>query len=133
MIGALVVAHGQLAKELVATACMIVGDLPYVRAVSIGWGDDVERSRAEIQTALKSVDRGKGALILTDMFGGTPSNISLTLMEKDRVEVITGVNLPMVIKLANQRENETAAEVAQRIRDQGKRSIALASEVLSSR
>lgn len=130
--GAVVVTHGHLGKEFLEVARMIVGDLPHVKAVSIGWGDNVERSHAEIQEALKSVDSGQGLVILTDMFGGTPSNISLTLMEKGRVEVVTGVNLPMIIRLANQREGEAAAELAQRIRDQGKSSITLASEVLSS-
>jgi PTS system mannose-specific IIA component len=132
MIGAVLVTHGQLGRELLAAAAMIVGELRHVRAVSIGWTDDVGRSRAEIHGALKAVDGGRGVVILTDMFGGTPSNVSLTLMEKDRVEVITGVNLPMVIKLASQKEDETVAGLAKRIRDQGKGSITLASEVLSA-
>ena len=132
MIGALVVTHGQLGKELVAAAMKIVGELPNLKAVSIGWSDNVEQSRAEIQTALKAVSSGGGALILTDMFGGTPCNISLTLMEKDRVEVITGVNLPMIIRLASQGDHETVGELARRVRDQGKRSITMASEMLPS-
>jgi PTS system mannose-specific IIA component len=132
MIGAVVVTHGQLGREILEVARMIVGDLPHVRAVSVGWSDDVERSRSEIQEALKSVENGQGAVILTDMFGGTPSNVALTLMDQGRVEVITGVNLPMIIKLANQRENETVAELARRVRDQGKGSITLASEMLSA-
>jgi PTS system mannose-specific IIA component len=132
MIGALVVTHGQLGKELVAAAAMIVGDMPYLKAVSLGWSDDAERSRAEIQAALKTVNDGAGALILTDMFGGTPCNVSLTLLEKDKIELITGVNLPMIIKLASQSEEETVGELARRLRDQGKRSITLASEMLGS-
>ncbi len=131
MVGALVVAHGQLAQELLAAARMIVGDLPHVAAVSIGWSDNVEGARAKIEEALKSVDKGQGVLILTDMFGGTPSNICMTLMQKDRVEIITGVNLPMIINLASQEENETAATLARRVVNQGKGSITLASEVLT--
>lgn len=132
MIGALVVTHGQLGKELVAAASVIVGELPYLKAVSIGWSDDAERSRVEIQAALKAVNSGAGAVILTDMFGGTPCNLSLTLLERDKVELVTGVNLPMIIKLASQHENETVGELARRLRDQGKRSITLASEMLGS-
>ena len=132
MIGALVVTHGQLGKELVAAAAVIVGEMPQLKAVSIGWGDDAERSRLEIQLALKAVNTGAGAVILTDMFGGTPCNLSLTLLEKDRVELVTGVNLPMVIKLASQSESESVGDLARRLRDQGKRSITLASEMLGS-
>jgi PTS system mannose-specific IIA component len=109
---------------------MIVGDLPHVAAVSIGWSDNVDSARAEIEKDLRAVDQGKGVLILTDMFGGTPSNVCMTLMQKDRVEIITGVNLPMIIKLASQEENETAATLARRVVDQGKGSITVASEVL---
>ncbi|HEY3131297.1 MAG TPA: hypothetical protein VGL91_17705 [Acidobacteriota bacterium] len=130
MVGALVVAHGRLGRELLAAARMIVGDLPHVAAVSIGWSDNVDSARAEIEKDLRAVDQGKGVLILTDMFGGTPSNVCMTLMQKDRVEIITGVNLPMIIKLASQEENETAATLARRVVDQGKGSITVASEVL---
>ena len=130
MVGALVVAHGQLGRELLAAARMIVGDLPHVAAVSIGWSDNVDSARAEIEKDLRTVDQGKGVLILTDMFGGTPSNVCMTLMQKDRVEIITGVNLPMIIKLASQEESETAATLARRVVDQGKGSITMASEVL---
>ena len=132
MVGAVVVTHGQLGREMLEVARMIVGELPHVQVVSIGWGGDIERSRAEIEAAVKTVDRGSGTLILTDMFGGTPSNVSLALMVAGRVEVITGVNLPMIIKLANQRDNETVADLARRVRDQGKGSIALASEMISA-
>ena len=132
MVGAVVVTHGQLGREMLEVARMIVGELPHVQVVSIGWGGDIEHSRSEIEAAVKAVDRGSGTLILTDMFGGTPSNVSLALMIAGRVEVITGVNLPMIIKLANQRDNETVADLARRVRDQGKGSIALASEMISA-
>ena len=132
MVGAVVVTHGQLGREMLEVARMIVGELPHVQVVSIGWGGDIENSRAEIEAAVKTVDRGSGTLILTDMFGGTPSNVSLALMVAGRVEVITGVNLPMIIRLGNQRDNEAVTDLARRVRDQGKGSIALASEMISA-
>ena len=100
MIGVVVVTHGQLATELVNAAEMIVGDLPQFTAVSIGWHDDVNDAREEIAQAIERVRGEDGVLLLTDMFGGTPSNLGMTFLEKDRLEVITGVNLPMLIKLA---------------------------------
>ena len=104
MIGVVVVTHGQLATELVNAAEMIVGDLPQFTAVSIGWHDDVNDAREEIAQAIERVRGDAGVLLLTDMFGGTPSNLGMTFLETDRVEVITGVNLPMLIKLAGLRE-----------------------------
>ena len=100
MIGVVVVTHGQLATELVNAAEMIVGDLPQFTAVSIGWHDDVNDAREEIAQAIERVRGEDGVLLLTDMFGGTPSNLGMTFLETDRIEVITGVNLPMLIKLA---------------------------------
>src|SRR5512136_1816054 len=101
MIGVVVVTHGQLATELVNAAETIVGDLPQFAAVSIGWHDDVDDAREEIRQAIARVQGTSGVLVLTDMFGGTPSNLGLTFLETDKVEVITGVNLPMLIKLAS--------------------------------
>src|SRR5262245_33045261 len=101
MIGVVVVTHGQLATELVNSAEMIVGDLPQFTAVSIGWHDDVNDAREDIAEAIERVRGDGGVLVLTDMFGGTPSNIGITFLEVDRVELITGVNLPMLIKLAS--------------------------------
>ena len=100
MIGVVVVTHGQLAIELVNAAEMIVGDLPQFTAVSIGWHDDVNDAREDIAQAIERVRGDGGVLLLTDMFGGTPSNLGMTFLETDRLEVITGVNLPMLIKLA---------------------------------
>ncbi len=99
-IGGLVVTHGRLGHELVAAAEMIVGEIPHILPVSIGWHDDVDRSREEIKEAIISLNRGGGVIILTDMFGGTPSNLTLALLKKGEVEIVTGVNLPMIIKLA---------------------------------
>ncbi len=108
MIGVVVVTHGQLATELLNAAETIVGDLPQFAAVSIGWHDDVDDAREEIRQAIARVQAPEGVIILTDMFGGTPANIGLTFLEADKVEVITGVNLPMLIKLAGQQKEGTS-------------------------
>jgi PTS system mannose-specific IIA component len=130
MLGVVVVTHGQLARELVNAAETIVGDLPQFAAVSIGWHDDVEQARTEIADAIVRLDAGRGVVVLTDMFGGTPSNLAMSLLQDGRVEVITGVNLPMLIKLANLRESESLQEVARRIREDGRNAIWVASDLL---
>ena len=133
MIGVVVVTHGQLANELVNAAEMIVGDLPQFTAVSIGWHDDVNDAREDIAQAIERV-RGPGSpdgvLLLTDMFGGTPSNLGMTFLETDRVEVITGVNLPMLIKLAGLRESADLLKVAKEMREHGRNAIWVASDLL---
>src|SRR4051812_19023656 len=103
MIGGVVVTHGQLATELLNAAETIVGDLPRFTAVSIGWHEDTQDAREEIAQAIGRVQQESGVLILTDMFGGTPANLAMTFLAQDtsKVEVITGVNLPMLIKLAS--------------------------------
>lgn len=126
----MVVTHGQLANELVNAAEMIVGELRHITAVSIGWHDDVDVARQEVERAIARVNEGKGVLVLTDMFGGTPTNIVMTFMDKMPIEIVTGVNLPMIIKLASQKSGETLGELAQRVRDQGQKNIYLASDVL---
>ena len=123
--------HGQLANELVSSAEMIVGEMHHVTAVSIGWHDDVDVAREEIERAIQRVDGGDGVLLLTDMFGGTPTNIAASFLGSAPVEVVTGVNLPMVIKLATQEKIETLSELARRVRDQGQQQIHLASEILT--
>jgi mannose PTS system EIIA component len=132
MIGALAVTHGQLAHELVAAAEMIVGEISHIQAVSIGWHDDVNDARREIERRIAEVEHGAGVLILTDMFGGTPSNIAFSFHEPGRVDVVTGVNLPMIIKIATQKEGETLDSMARGVRDQGRSSIAMASDFLSA-
>jgi PTS system mannose-specific IIA component len=133
MIGVVVVTHGQLATELVNAAEMIVGDLPRFAAVSIGWHDDVNDAREDIDQAIARVrvDGEDGVLVLTDMFGGTPSNLGMTFLEKDRVEVITGLNLPMLIKLAGLRGTSDLLAVARQLRDDGRGAIWVASDLLS--
>lgn len=130
MIGIVVITHGALAQELVAAARMIVGELPNTAAVSIGWGEDPGAARRAIEAALTQVG-GEEVLILTDMFGGTPTNLSLPFLSR-RVEIVTGVNLPMLIKLTGLRQGELA-EVARAVRDQGKGAIYVASEVLEKK
>jgi len=130
MIGVVVVTHGQLAIELVNAAEMIVGDLPRFTAVSIGWHDDVNDAREEIVQAIERVRGEEGVLLLTDMFGGTPSNVGMTFLEKDRIEVITGVNLPMLIKLAALPPSQDLLAVARQLRDDGRNAIWVASDLL---
>jgi PTS system mannose-specific IIA component len=132
MIGVLVVTHGNLAKELVYSARTIIGEIKNVQAVSIDWDDNVVEAREKIAKAIKKVDFGRGALILTDMFGGTPTNISLTFLKKNEVEIVTGVNLPMLIKLTGMGDGDLTT-VAQEIRGQGQKSIYVASEVLAKK
>ena len=132
MIGALVVTHGHLGQELVAAAEMIVGEISHIKAVSIGWHDDVNDAQKDIERHIAEVDSGKGVLLLTDMFGGTPSNIALSFHNPGVVDVVTGVNLPMIIKIANQKEGDTLESLARIVRDQGRSSIAMASDFLGA-
>jgi PTS system mannose-specific IIA component len=130
MIGVVVVTHGQLAAELVNATETIVGDLPRFAAVSIGWHEDTGEARNEIEQAIARVDEGQGVLILTDMFGGTPSNLAMTFLAQDRVEVITGVNLPMLIKLSGLIEQPDLLAVAREMREHGRNAIWVASDLL---
>jgi PTS system mannose-specific IIA component len=130
VIGVVVVTHGQLATELVNAAEMIVGDLPQFAAVSIGWHDEVNDAREDIARAIERVRGEEGVLLLTDMFGGTPSNLGMTFLEKDRLEVITGVNLPMLIKLAAARASADLLAVAKEMREHGRNAIWVASDFL---
>ena len=134
-LGVVVVTHGQLATELVNSAEMIVGDLPHFAAVSIGWHDDVDRAREEIGRAIErlAVTEGQVArtpvLVLTDMFGGTPANLAVTYVSDD-VEVITGVNLPMLIKMARPQTGENLLSIAREMREDGRNAIWVASDLL---
>jgi len=130
VIGVVVVTHGQLANELVNAAEMIVGDLPQFAAVSIGWHDEVNDAREEIGQAIERVRGDAGVLLLIDMFGGTPSNLGMTFLEKDRLEVITGVNLPMLLKLASLQTSQDLLAVARAMRDHGRSAIWVASDLL---
>jgi PTS system mannose-specific IIA component len=128
MIGILVVTHGRIAEELVGAARTIVGEIPAIAAVSIGWSDDPGAANEAIQRGLAEAG-GAETLVLTDMFGGTPTNLSLPYLS-ERVEIVTGVNLPMIIKACSLREG-SLAEVARAVREQGKGAIYVASEILA--
>ena len=129
-IGGVIVSHGKLAGELLAAAQIVVGDLSHIAAVSIDWNDDVETAKEEISKAIKKVSDGKGVLLLTDMFGGTPTNISAMFIAEGEVEIVTGVNLPMVMKVASQHKEMTLQEMAKEVEEQGKQSIQRAGQLL---
>jgi PTS system mannose-specific IIA component len=130
MIGVVVVTHGQLATELLNATETIVGDLPRFAAVSIGWHEDTQDAREEIAAAINRVQQGQGVLILTDMFGGTPSNLAMTFLGQQDVEVITGVNLPMLIKLAGLKGEDDLLAIAREMREHGRNAIWVASDLL---
>ncbi len=132
MIGVVVVTHGHLATELLNAAETIVGDLPRFTAVSIGWHEDVQDARDEIAQAIGRVAGEHGTLLLTDMFGGTPSNLAISVMETGRVEVLAGVNLPMLIKLASVRGENALADAACAAQEAGRKYINVASKLLNS-
>ncbi len=129
-IGGVIVSHGQVANELLAAAEAVVGDLEHITAVSIGWHDDVEMAKAEIESAIARVSGGAGVLLLTDMFGGTPTSIAAMFLELGKVEIITGVNLPMVIKVASTTKEISLADLAREVETQGKEAIRRAGELL---
>lgn len=129
MVGLLVVAHAGLARELLAAAEMIVGPIEKSEGVGIASDDTVERIRESVQLAIDKV-AGDGVIIMTDMFGGTPSNMSISFLKEDEIEVLTGVNLPMVIKFASERERFGFAELASVLKKSGQESISVAGEYL---
>ena len=136
LVGGVVVTHGNLAAELVSAAETIINeDIRHITAVTIGWHDNIDTAREQISKAIERVNEGAGVLVLTDMFGGTPTNIACTFLgspqDDSQIEVVTGVNLPMIIKLADQQPDETLPVIARRVRDQGQKNIYLASEVLA--
>jgi len=133
MIGIMVVAHFNLAQEMVAAVELIVGKQQQFEAVGIFPDEDIEKIRNKIIQALKAADSGDGVLILTDMFGGTPSNISLSFLEHGRIELVSGANLPMLIKLTTYREGKTLDELAPFITAYGQKNICLATDVLRTR
>ena len=130
MIGIVVVTHSQLGVELLNAAEMIVGELPRFTAVSVAWHDDSNNAREEIEQAIARVDQGDGILIVTDMFGETPSNLAMTFLTRANVEVVTGVNLPMLIKLAELTKQTGVLDAARSIREQGRDAIWVASDLL---
>lgn len=130
MIGLILVTHGNLAEEFVHAMEHVVGDQPAVETVCIGPNDDMEKRRGEIADAIVKVDGGAGVIILTDLFGGTPSNLAISLMQAGKVEVIAGINLPMLIRLAKARNCMEVREAVSAARDAGRNYITIASEYL---
>lgn len=129
-IGGVVISHGQVANELLAAAEAVVGDLSHITAVSIGWHDDVEMAKDQIKQAIAEVSNGNGVLLLTDMFGGTPTNIAAMFLKENEVEIVTGVNLPMVIKLASLNREMSLSDLAKEVENQGKDAICRAGILL---
>jgi len=133
MIGGIIVSHGKLAEELLNALTIIIGEAVNIEAISIGWYDDVEESKKKINQSLKRVDQKNGVVIFTDMFGGTASNLSFSFLKDNQVEIITGVNLPMLIKFVSLQRSNNLKEVAKKVVEQGKKNIHLASALLSSK
>lgn len=133
MIGVVVVSHGKLARELVAAAEHVVGTQQHFTSISIEADDDMEARREQIIQTAKACDSGKGVIILTDMFGGTPSNLAISVMPKGKIEVIAGVNLPMLIKLAEVRGNDDLMAAAEAASMAGRKYISIASQLLEKR
>ncbi|HCS47010.1 MAG: hypothetical protein A2V45_04395 [Candidatus Aminicenantes bacterium RBG_19FT_COMBO_58_17] len=133
MIGGIIVSHGRLAEELLNALSIILGEAPNIEAISIGWYDDVEDSKKKISQCLKRVDQKNGVIIFTDMFGGTPSNLSFSFLRDNQVEIITGINLPMLIKFVSLQRSNNLRDVAKKVVEQGKKNIHLASALLSSK
>ncbi|VAX05035.1 PTS system permease (IIAMan), nitrogen regulatory IIA protein [hydrothermal vent metagenome] len=131
MIGMVVVTHGRLAEEFISAMEHVVGPQKAVRAICIGPDDDMEQRRQDILDAVKDVDQESGVILLTDMFGGTPSNLAISIMENANVEVIAGINLPMLIKLSSVRLVCSMEEAIQAAQDSGRKYINIASHVLS--
>ena len=132
MIGLVLVTHGRLAEEFVSAMEHVVGPQEQVRAIAIGPDDDMEQRRADILAAVSAVDEGNGVIVLTDMFGGTPSNLAISILDKAKVEVIAGINLPMLIKLAGARRETSLKEAVVEAQEAGRKYINVASEVLNS-
>jgi PTS system mannose-specific IIA component len=133
LIGALIVTHGNLAHELLNAAHQIEADVTGIEAVSLGWNETVDEAREKIRAALERVGHDRDVIIFTDMFGGTPSNISLSFLEKGRVEIVTGVNLPMVVKFASVKQDaKDVATLAHLISEKGSKAIKVASDLLTT-
>lgn len=132
MIGLVLVTHGALADEFRAAVEHVVGAQEQIATICIGPDDDMEKRRQDIVDAIGVVDNGKGVVLLTDMFGGTPSNLAISLLEKDRIEVIAGINLPMLIKFASIRETLPLAEAVLEAKEAARKYISVASEVLGN-
>ena len=132
MIGVVLVTHGNLATELVKVMEHVVGPQDQLTTITIDPEDDMEKRREDILKSVQFVDKGLGVIILTDMFGGTPSNLAISIMEQAKIDIIAGVNLPMLIKLASVRSTETISDAVAQAREAGQKYIMVASQVLGS-
>ena len=132
MIGVVLVTHGNLATELVKVMEHVVGPQDQLTTITIDPDDDMEKRREDILNSVQFVDKGLGVIILTDMFGGTPSNLAISIMEQAKIDIIAGVNLPMLIKLASVRSTETISDAVAQAREAGQKYIMVASQVLGS-
>lgn len=134
MIGKLVLTHGTLARELLSAARTISGELPNFEALSLEWGDSFEAARAKVRAAIDRLDQGEGVLVLVDMFGGTPCNVAMTFLEEGKVEIVTGVNLPMVVRLGCPGvEDGGLAALGRWLQAKGQSSVCLASDIVQQR
>lgn len=133
MIGGVIVSHGTLAKELLDVLSAILGYTPPIEVLSIGWFNDVEKSRNDLQACIKRANRGKGVIVFTDIFGGSPSNIAFSFLEENQVEIVTGVNLPMLIKFSQLPKNILLKDALSEIKKSGVEGIIVASELLSEK
>lgn len=131
-IGMVVVTHGRLAEEMISALEHVVGPQDAIRAVCIGPEDDMEKRQADIQESIAAVSAGRGVVLLTDMFGGTPSNLALRVMEPGKVEVIAGINLPMLVKLATVRAEIGLVEAVDQAQEAGRKYIKVASQLLAA-
>jgi mannose PTS system EIIA component len=131
MIGMVLVTHGRLAAEFIAALEHVVGPQTHIAAVCIGPEDDMEQRRADILDSVRAVDTGEGVVLLTDMFGGTPSNLAISVMDRAKIEVIAGINLPMLIKLASLRQGEPLADAVRGAQEAGRKYINVASQLLA--
>lgn len=133
MVGIVIAAHGSLGRMLLETAQAIVGKIPQAAGLDLNPDGSVEEIRSAIESAIGSVDSGEGVLVFTDLFGGTATNLSLPFLERDKVEVLTGVNLPMLLKVGTEREGRSLRDLSRFLKSYGQRNIYLASEVLEGR
>lgn len=133
MIGMVLVTHGRLAEEFIAALEHVVGEQQQIRAVCIGPDDDMEQRRQDILNSVAAVDDGAGVVVLTDMFGGTPSNLAISCMSRPKVEVLAGINLPMLVKLAKVREERTLPDAIAMAQEAGRKYVTIASRVLAGK
>jgi PTS system mannose-specific IIA component len=133
MIGMVLVTHGHLASEFRAALEHVVGPLTQIETITIGPDDNMEQRRDDIIRAVRNVDTGEGVVILTDMFGGTPSNLAISVMEGPQVDVVAGINLPMLIKLASVREDSTLEQAVLQAQEAGRKYISVASRILTGK